>query len=1629
MPGDKDFWLTLLGSYLSFWPLLAAAPPVDAVQNAVAGRPGAWVDCTLAGVALATPAVVAALPWFRVERVKVFGAEFLTDYRSPDFESSLLFDIGVDWSANILDLVIIPQDHPLGIRYKAIGLRFANHDGATSQWSLRPVFDSSRGYTIDLASGGGLQMKDPLGKILRILGARLSRSNPMTFEIDIGLGVDLGVVSVDRASVRAYLDQPRAPELTALAARIDIPGAIVGSGYMKIGSHVDPQGHSISTIGGQIDITLRPISLRIAAALEIATIPPEAGGPATGVYVGLNVILPAGIPLGPTGLGIFGFRGIFGMHYERNPAIGVGSNVPALKWLEAADGKPHLLINPAHPKTPLWVPHIDHWAFGLGMLIGTMEGGYLINLDGTLLLELPGPRLLIMMNARIVSPPPSVGELGMSGGILAVIEITPEHFLIGVLISWEIESLVKIVIPIEAVFPFGADRQKWHIYLGARPDYGQQVEVDVLGIVKGTGYLMFKGDGLKAYTVQRAQLPAIKGFGIGLGVGASFTWGSVDAGLYLRVGGGMDAVIGFEPFTLAGTIWVAGELRLWIISIGADAQLTVIVAETSPGNLGLYVYGIACGHVDFFFFEVKGCVEITISSPKPHAPMPSLVDKVSLQARSPALAQGTGVDRGVDTSLGTAVAQSGQPAVNDPALPVVPIDSIPIVSMLVPPVAASGLTVTGLGTAVPTAPGVPADGFSERSGEKYRFEIREIRLERVDGVGVVQSPAVLGATAPVVWWTTAPATDPSSVAQLAMLTWYPTPASKAMEKTDHLVEDVVDRWGSVCSHGADAAEVLWTFKLEDLGLSATGWTLDGIAWPDAPGTVRSEPPDTTVHVFESWRTGDVYLDGSRGIIPALVIGGAVAYHKEPVRPGRDVFVGGAVLAELDPVRTMVLRGLRDPQPVVGPAARHPAEEISISTALHAKARAAIPGLRELTSTEPPPAAATAFAMAATRQPMTARQLAALHPQAALLAPPVIAAAAQAQCPVKVLQAPMFDDGRPTIFDDPDTNKWVEHDLKEREKVHGPLDDVIVVKTGAFVGVGVLLLVPRQLLEKDQVIVRSVTSDGAEIQRVAVKTSHLITVTPLPPRWTDPSGPWANDIAVLVAWANTGPNVPVFVPLDKAVDAAQVEIGTDGIGTDGIDPGVNAAGQDAPAQPHFWVAALAMTSLAEDLRHDWDEQQQQNSRDTLTHVLGPASSDNSLLVADSLYRVVVDWKAARRGDGATRGSDATPESQTFWFKTESIITDTTDPAQNPKVVFSSTPPVTVRLDSWMLATLPEDGEKAYFGLEHPRLVFNTHDIDRLFTGYGKELWVHFSAASGNHPAISAVYPVVLDATTAEPAQAAVLAPWEQSAVEAVGILDQQAKDAGRAGFCVPVDDTRSRHAVLDLPVPLDAYMDYLLDVECVPLGATNTTRGPSIYRRHFSTGGFTTFAAFASSIVAARPTARSSTPGAFEAIRAYFAGRDPLGSELDDQLRTRGFEPLPVPDRTQIVVFWEQIGNALPQPAALLIDATEPLRRARMTPHLLTDTTGPENAQRWVMQPREWMSLADQSAAGVVTANGIIYAPGNQRALVILGSGARGKTVQVDLAKHAFADLPFLPQDAPAVTVVDIPLAHAPWEET
>ena len=130
-----------------------------------------------------------------------------------------------------------------------------------------------------------------------------------------------------------------------------------------------------------------------------------------------------------------------------------------------------------------------------------------------------------------------------------------------------------------------------------------------------------------------------------------------------------------------------------------------------------------------------------------------------------------------------------------------------------------------------------------------------------------------------------------------------------------------------------------------------------------------------------------------------------------------------------------------------------------------------------------------------------------------------------------------------------------------------------------------------------------------------------------------------------------------------------------------------------------------------------------------------------------------------------------------------------------------------------------------------------------------------------------------------------------------------------------------------------------------------------------------------------------------------------------------------------MIFWEQAGpDAQPAPVAVLIDASEPLRRTRMLPAEV-ETEDDTPVKRLELAPREWLNVAE-GAGGDAIIDRLVYAPGDQRLLMTLKPGARGKILQADLVRLAF---PLSYLDGPAATDARFPilaetLARAPWEE-
>jgi hypothetical protein len=1554
LPPRAGFGQNFFGLGIAFWPLIADAA-------GAAANDGAAVELAVSAAGFTAVGVMAALPWFSVERIVWYGGEVDVQVRPDGTQVVLLVDIETAISAEIslgsIQILTIPRATPLVVRYKAIGFLLGNPPGQP-RFQFRPVFDSSKGYTIDVSKPGAIQVHDPFDKILKILGARLSRNNPFFVELDLGFAIDLGVVSIERARVRLNLNPGGPPELTAFAASVDIPGALRGRGSIEI-------GHSASgdfELSGALDLTIVPVNVRIAATLQVAQIGPADGGPATGVKVTLEVDFPVAIPLGSSGLGIYGFIGLFAVNFKRDEAsVPAGNMAPALAWLKATGGDP--------TNNAFWKPAVNTWAFGVGALLGTEGSDIILNLKGMFLLELPGPRLLLMMKANVLIQPPSL-KSPAEGLILAVIDLDFGRgtLTIGLAIEFDVDPLLVIKLPVEAFFNFH-DTSDWHLHVGR---YDAPVQATVLSVFDATGYLMLSGNGIPSHPagISGNTLPAVTGFSIGAGLHVSFTWGG--GPLYAQLAAGFDAVVGFSPFRMAGILGVRGTLHLFILDISAWAELSVDVGDDGVGGHISQISGDICGKVDFLFFSISGCVHFSLGGPSVDPPpAPALIKSLKLISRSPALVQGTGTDKPIDSALDDAVEGNTEPA----DLPVVPIDVVPAVMMAMPPLQDPALAF--LGQPIGGTPEASADGWVQRGDMWYQYTLKKVEL-----IG----PVTAGNT-PAVWWNTK-AGDQALEAQLALLSWVPDPTPKAVGSSKFLDETITEKWGTVCEPVAPPAPVFWTFFFQVLGPSDYGWKPFGLAYPDPPDVIRSSPPDTFLRVTERWRCGAALIDHMRGIVPAQIESGSVACPGPPP-PG----VAAPHDAALAPATSVARRvdALR-----VWPAVSTPHGITTMAPAMGGPLGpvVALRGGNAIQVIRPgePLTVAQAVQSIARGQAVSRAQLSSLVFAAAT------PAATNPGCFAWALASPIFDDGRVIAKGDPALEPVVKDEWNRRKFEPGPLDDAVVFDFAEpFTYARFFLWVPRRFLEA-MIVVAASNKDDKLFNQHAITPADVVPPAGLPATWTAADSPWEPAVIVLeelAAQANKD-YVPVFVEIKGAKGATRVQIG--------CTRASRQIRQQLTFRP-FYVGAIEALKASEVTRASYDTIQQTKKQEVLNNALGLDSADQALLAAGQTYRVTLTWSALsqQRTPGKDPSSITTrPDTpQSFWFKTD------------------SEPPA--KLDPWVLVAFPGETERHYFASEPVKIVFATNNLGRLYDAYGKKLQARLRPSSyvPVPSTLSVPHPLPLSADFVTPVQGAVFSPWEAA------VRNLAASDVP----CIDASGETVRHEVLTIPIPLDLYTDYMIDIEMLDKAAPDGSPGTRVWRGTFSTGGFRTTTELASSFQTSKLNHRgvpSEHVGQLAAIGPAFAAQPPHGAELDTALTGAGLDALPVPKVPAFTVFWEP--SSPPQPVAILVDSSEPMWRDRPIPTLISDP-GPTAAQWYELVAQPWLTLAQQPGGDDVVDH-IVTAPGGQRALVTLKPGARGKHIVLALERvaHTEAYIDGAGATDQFFTVLDLNLTAAPWEE-
>lgn len=1565
---DRNYGRNFLGMVIVFTPLFST------IANAIAGD-GGWAELGNDILTAGVPAVIAAIPWITVEHVIWYGGEVEFQHRPEGSQLIILLDletaISLDVSLGGQPIITISRDAPLSVRYKAAGLLVGNPPGQP-KFQFRPMFDSSKGFTIDVSKPGAIKVGSGLDQILKILGARIARNNPLLFEVDLGFAIDLGVVSIERARVRMRLDPPGDPELTAFAASVDIPGALKGRGYLEINDN---------EFKGQLDLTLIPVQVRIAAGLGVASISAADGGPGTGVIVTLEVDFPVAIPLADSGIGIYGFIGLFAMSYARDESsVAAGNMAPALAWLKATGGDP--------TNIQFWKPKINTWAFGVGAILGTMGSSVIFNLKGVLLLELPGPRLLLMMKAKVLAVIPELKGTA-EGTFLAVIDLDFGRgtLTIGLAIDFDIDPLLEIKIPVEAFFDFN-DVTDWHLDLGK---YDNQIQATVLQVFDASGYLMLSGNGIPAHN----NLPQVYGFSIATGLHVSFKWGG--GPLYAQLSAGFDAVLGFSPFRVAGILTVRGSLHLFIIDISAYADLHIDLGSDPQGNSYHKISGDICGEVDFFFFSVSGCVSFSLGdSTIPVPDPPPLVSSLKLISRSPALVTGTGVDKPIDSGLADGVSGGNS---NPGGLKIVPIDAIPAVMMTMPPNQSAGLTF--FGQMLQGTPGVPnADGFVQRGDVWFKYTVTNVEL---------LGPLTAGAT-PATWWASKSGAQ-ALEAQLALLSWVPDPTPKAVGSSKYLDETIEQVWGTVCQPAAPAAPVLYSFLLQVLGPSDFGWQLTGLPWPDPPNTVRSSPPDVSLQVTERWRCGQPFIDKLRGIIPAEVEGAAVACPNQKAQ--QPPAVGGIAAAaspplvsqSVSPSATINRDLLRAVFPAVRSTSSTPFNIVSATSAIDlirppttnnpivsirgGGVETVVPN-ENLTLSD----VAQRFSLGQAVSRSSLVNLANFRDTTS-----VQAGSVALSCFSRVLASPVFDHGELIAFGNPNRAAIIKQAFAQLHYKPGPLLDTVVLHTNAFEYTRIFLIVPMRLLEMKQLIVAASDSVDNLSNQHAVSVADVVPPAAFPSTWTDPAGQWNFFVQILVEQAALGARtyVPVIVEIKGSATADRVQIG--------YLPAARQILQEDTYRP-FFVAAIELLSTSEVIRQDFDTTEQTKKQGVLNAALGLDSADNALLQPNQDYQVRITWDGSRErrqeGQPATDQKTITNQQQSFWFHTD------------------DQPPT--RLDPWVMVALPGEGEQHYFASEPIKVVFATNNVGTLYDAYSKKLQARLRPSNYRPvPSTAATpHPYPLSPANLKPVKGTILSPWEGA------IRDLAASSLP----CIDTSGSTIRHSMITMPIPLDLDTDYVLDIEMLDKAAADGSAGTLVWRGSFTTGGFPTLDEFARSFRISRISARGVHPndiGKLQNIGATFASRDPQGSEFDTALIGAGLDAQPQPKSPRIVIFWDAtLPN--PQPAAILVDSSEPMWRDRPIPTKVTDP-GPAAAQRYDLDPQPWLSL-DQQAGGDDIVDHIVPAPGGQRALVTLKPNSRGKHIMLALRRIAHTE-PYL--DGPGATdqfsnILDLSLIAAPWEE-
>ena len=483
--------------------------------------------------------------------------------------------------------------------------------------------------------------------------------------------------------------------LQGIAVSLEIPNTLKFEGSVRYKEYTiespAPNGLVGHLFSGNIHINIMVLRTEVEGELIIGKLKTPEGHEFTCFYIVLAVELPSAIPLAATGTGIYGLKGLVGVH--------VGPTKAEENWYEWYMAEPTRNVTSVRK----WQPIYDNYAFGAGLTLGTMyDDGFTINLKVLLVVLIPGPVIMLEGKADLLKQ--RGGDTEQEGAFytLVVIDGREGTFQMNIDIRYTLEDIITVGAGIEAFFDFN-DSSNWFVHIGKKTPESKRIRADILSLFKATAYFMIDSRSLM----------------LGASAGFDFreTYGPVSISFIARVT--FDAAIFWKPLQLEGSIEMLIELALKIFGIGLELFIQLLLEGKAADPYWLHGVARIGLKLPWPLPELEIEAEFTWEGGRRTEPVAPLLKEASFIHHK---------NKGLSWGL-TAYALDTEPAVEEFTL--IPVDATPVLSF-----ARVIHNLTKVDSSEPLLPVIK----DEIGGEEFQYQLQNL-IHKFTPVVAPRAPA------------------------------------------------------------------------------------------------------------------------------------------------------------------------------------------------------------------------------------------------------------------------------------------------------------------------------------------------------------------------------------------------------------------------------------------------------------------------------------------------------------------------------------------------------------------------------------------------------------------------------------------------------------------------------------------------------------------------------------------------------------------------------------------------------------------------------------------------------------------------------------------------------------------------